>query len=115
MVHSIVKDVLSDNTGSVASTPVEEEKKKRSRKSSGANEEKKSRKPREKNKAPSPTDEPIICPMCRKGHILKGRSAYGCSAWQEGCSFRLPFDTYGSELTREQLQKIANEKRDENG
>ncbi len=115
MVHSIVKDVLSDNTGSVASTPVEEEKKKRSRKSSGANEEKKSRKPREKNKAPSPTDEPIICPMCRKGHILKGRSAYGCSAWQEGCSFRLPFDTYGSELTREQLQKIANEKRGENG
>lgn len=34
------------------------------------------------------------CPLCGKGHIIKGRAAYGCSRWNEGedkCHFRLPF------------------------
>ena len=32
------------------------------------------------------------CPVCHEGHIIKGKSAYGCSRWQEGCTYRLPFD-----------------------
>ena len=32
------------------------------------------------------------CPICKEGHIIKGRTAYGCSRWQEGCTYRLPFD-----------------------
>jgi DNA topoisomerase-3 len=32
-----------------------------------------------------------ICPECGKGTLLKGNSAYGCSRWKEGCSFRKPF------------------------
>ncbi|MDY5685045.1 MAG: DNA topoisomerase 3 [Prevotella sp.] len=31
------------------------------------------------------------CPVCGKGTIIKGRTAYGCSRWREGCSFRKPF------------------------
>ena len=34
----------------------------------------------------------MICPKCKKGQILKGKTAYGCSAWQSGCDFRFPFD-----------------------
>ena len=34
----------------------------------------------------------MICPKCQKGKILKGKTAYGCSAWQSGCDFRFPFD-----------------------
>ena len=111
MVNSIVKDVLSDNTGSVASTPQEEEVKKSRKKSSASGEEKKPRKPREKKK-PEPKAEQrpvtVTCPKCGKGVLIKGRAAYGCSAWQEGCDFRLSFDTYGSELTPEQLQQIVD-------
>ena len=115
MVYSIVKDVLSDNTGSVASTPAEEDKKKRTRKTSST-EEKKPRKQREKKSNDNTPKEnllpdKVLCPQCGKGYIVRGRSAYGCSAWQQGCDFRLPFDTYGSELTNEELQKIANERR----
>lgn len=33
-----------------------------------------------------------ICPQCGKGHIIKGRTAYGCSEWRSGCNFRKPFD-----------------------
>ena len=32
------------------------------------------------------------CPMCGKGHIIKGKTAYGCSEWRNGCNWRKPFD-----------------------
>ncbi|MEG2514578.1 MAG: hypothetical protein RSA92_04510, partial [Bacteroidaceae bacterium] len=28
------------------------------------------------------------CPLCGKGTIIKGKTAYGCSLWKEGCTFR---------------------------
>lgn len=31
------------------------------------------------------------CPLCGKGHIIKGKTAYGCSEWKNGCTFRKPF------------------------
>lgn len=31
------------------------------------------------------------CPLCGKGHIIKGRTAYGCSEWKSGCTWRQPF------------------------
>ena len=30
------------------------------------------------------------CPLCGKGHIIKGKTAYGCSDYQH-CTWRLPF------------------------
>lgn len=33
-----------------------------------------------------------VCPVCGKGVVIKGKTAYGCSRWKEGCSFRLPFE-----------------------
>ncbi|MBP3214170.1 MAG: DNA topoisomerase 3 [Bacteroidaceae bacterium] len=32
------------------------------------------------------------CPLCHEGHIIKGKTAYGCSRWKEGCTYRLPFE-----------------------
>ena len=31
------------------------------------------------------------CPVCGQGTIIKGKTAYGCSRWKEGCTFRRPF------------------------
>ena len=31
------------------------------------------------------------CPKCHTGHIIKGKTAYGCSRWKEGCDYRQPF------------------------
>ncbi len=51
----------------------------------------------------------IPCPVCGKGHIIKGRTAYGCSLYAGGCSCRLPFDQYPATLTPAQLaKKIKN-------
>ena len=33
-----------------------------------------------------------ICPLCGKGTIIKGKMAYGCSEWRNGCTFRKPFE-----------------------
>ena len=41
----------------------------------------------------APSDDLIgkPCPLCGKGIVIKGRTAYGCSLWREGCAFKLPF------------------------
>ena len=31
------------------------------------------------------------CPLCGKGHIIKGKTAYGCSEWRNGCGWRKAF------------------------
>ncbi|MGN0067405.1 MAG: DNA topoisomerase 3 [Bacteroides sp.] len=31
------------------------------------------------------------CPLCGKGLIVKGKTAYGCSEWRNGCTWRQPF------------------------
>lgn len=31
------------------------------------------------------------CPQCGQGKVLKGKTAYGCSRWKEGCTWRKPF------------------------
>lgn len=31
------------------------------------------------------------CPLCGKGVIIKGKTAYGCSNWKAGCQYRQPF------------------------
>ncbi|MCM1107614.1 MAG: DNA topoisomerase 3 [Clostridium sp.] len=44
---------------------------------------------------PQPTSvvtEGQRCPLCGKGHILRGRTAYGCSEWKNGCTFRAPLE-----------------------
>ena len=32
-----------------------------------------------------------ICPQCGQGKVIKGKTAYGCSRWKEGCDWRKPF------------------------
>ena len=107
MVADIVKSVLSDNTNRrVAITAVEEEKK--SAKKTDSSEKKSApkkaitRKKETAKKASTekegnitlPNDDSIIgkaCPVCGKGIIIKGKTAYGCSNWKNGCNFRKAF------------------------
>ena len=34
-----------------------------------------------------------VCPVCGKGTIIKGKTAYGCSNWRNGCNYRISFDS----------------------
>jgi len=52
----------------------------------------------------------LVCPTCGKGTILRGKTAYGCSEYKSGCTFRLDYTTYGEGLTDEQLAEIIKGK-----
>lgn len=50
-----------------------------------------------------------ICPLCGKGLILRGKTAYGCSEYKAGCMFRLPYDSFSPSLTNKELSSIIDE------
>ncbi|MDD6211173.1 MAG: DNA topoisomerase 3 [Bacteroidales bacterium] len=57
---------------------------------------------------PPPPPRELKCPLCKTGNILKGKKAYGCSNWKEGCNFRLPFEIYGDKNSFDELKNILN-------
>lgn len=95
-ITSIVNQVLADNTNRrVTVVDLEEEKKKKTRKPSAKKETKKTvsdsaNTPVSSQRA-NTDDVPTICPLCGKGTIIKGKTAYGCSEWKNGCTYRKPF------------------------
>ena len=107
MVNQVVINVLSDQSTrritieeAVKEQPKEEKKEKKPRKPRAKKEEA----PKEKT-APKQPEKPV-CPVCKKGSILRGKTAYGCSEYKNGCTFRLDYATYGEGLSDEELAKV---------
>ncbi|MEG2401381.1 MAG: DNA topoisomerase 3 [Muribaculaceae bacterium] len=96
LISEIVMNVLSDNSQRNITVALNEEKET----------EKKKRVPR---KVISSFSE-IKCPICRKGYIMKGRSAFGCSQYKAGCTLLLPFIDYPENATPAELAKLIKKK-----
>ena len=113
MVSEIVTSVLSDNTNrritiqetaaQIAEEKPKKEPKKRTRKPAAPKEKKQEEKSAEKavegsgkEGVPVTGETDLLvgqpCPVCGKGTIIKGKAAYGCSEWKNGCTFRRAFD-----------------------
>jgi len=92
-INSIVNQVLADNTNRrVTVVEPEEEKKKTNKKASVKKETKKAVSEAPVSSQRTNADNvPTICPLCGKGTIIKGKTAYGCSEWKNGCTYRKPF------------------------
>ncbi|WP_373398371.1 hypothetical protein V8V91_00990 [Algoriphagus halophilus] len=59
---------------------------------------------KEANSLTSKKSTPVIpCPLCKKGTIIKGKKAYGCSAYKEGCNFRYAFNTLREKANKRPL------------
>ena len=100
MVNQVVFNVLSDQSGrQITIEQVPEKPSKPAKK-----ETKTAKKPRKKRETPAPPR----CPLCKKGTILRGKTAYGCSEYKAGCTFRLSYEQYGSDLSDEQLSDIIS-------
>ncbi len=82
MLSEIVLQVLSDNTNRRVTLELPVPRKKESRKAAAGSAEKPKRKV---------IREGSPCPECGEGKVIKGKTAYGCSRWREGCTFRKPF------------------------
>ena len=117
MVSEVVMSVLSDNSNRhiTIQAPAPEKGSKASAKTEAADKPKKETKKRAPRKsaaagkkteqdsgtvAVSSTEASVQaddfvgqpCPLCGKGTVIKGKTAYGCSEWKSGCTFRKPFE-----------------------
>ena len=117
MVSEVVMSVLSDNSNRhiTIQAPAPEKGSKASAKTEAADKPKKEPKKRAPRKsaaagkkreqasgavAASSVEVPVQaddfvgqpCPLCGKGTVIKGKTAYGCSEWKSGCTFRKPFE-----------------------
>jgi len=52
----------------------------------------------------------IDCPKCKQGKILKGSSAFGCSAYKNGCTFKAPFTFLDKKISEKQLIRLITKK-----
>ena len=100
LVNEIVLNVFRDNSSTTIIVADENKEAKDKNTNGGEGKEKKPRKPRLKSV------EEILCPECGTGHLIKGRTAYGCSRWNEGCGLRLPFEQYPTTLTPAKLNTM---------
>ncbi|MDB9723272.1 DNA topoisomerase 3 [Polaribacter sp.] len=48
------------------------------------------------------------CPKCKKGTLLKGSSAYGCSEYKNNCHVKIPFEIYGKKVSENQLIRLLD-------
>ena len=102
MIGEIVLNVLRDNTG--GSIAVEQGKPAKPKSPTAAGGEEKPKKPR----APRiKSIGEIPCPVCGKGHLVKGHTAYGCSEFRNGCHTVLPFTEYPADLTPAKLARLV--------
>ncbi len=49
--------------------------------------------------------EQLHCPKCQQGQVIKGQTAYGCSAWKQGCDFRYSFERLREQAGNQPLSK----------
>ena len=102
MIGEIVLNVLRDNHGgNIAVEQGKPAKPKGPAAAGGQEKPKRSRAPRLKS------IEEILCPVCGKGHLVKGKAAFGCSEYNHGCHTVLPFTEYPADLTPAKLSKLV--------
>jgi DNA topoisomerase-3 len=96
MVYDLVVEVLQERNSVRLAAPEPETKKSSPKKV--------------KTQAITPGDALAVCPKCAKGKIIKGKNAYGCSSWKEGCDFRLPFVFMDKKLSDNQVKRLIEKK-----
>ena len=91
MVYDLVVEVMRDRSSVKLAAPEPEKKKAKGK----------------KKKAVAANDNgEMTCPKCSEGKVLKGKNAYGCNRWKEGCDFRLPFVFMEKKLTDKQVERL---------
>lgn len=93
-IQAIVYQVLSDNSNRRVTVIDPEEEKKQKKKSAKPAKASRQAKASAKPVASSSAVPAVgsVCPLCGKGTVVKGKTAYGCSNWASGCTYRVPFE-----------------------
>jgi DNA topoisomerase-3 len=117
MVAQLVEEVKRETNRRIV---IEQDAAREEKKPEGKKEEKKSakeakpasgepKKTAAKKAAKKPDDKahaPLACPKCKKGTMLKGKTAFGCSEYKSGCTFKVMFEQYGTLLSDKQIHAL---------
>lgn len=106
LISGIVTNVMSDNSMKKIEV-ADEDKPSRKTIATDSGSDAKTDKTPAKRKTAIKSLEEIPCPVCGKGHILKGKAAFGCSEFRNGCTLRLPFEKYSPDLTPAKLATLV--------
>ena len=109
-INEIVINVLNDNSARriIVEGVIDEKEQKQSTK--GKKSESSTKTPR-KPRVKLTSYEQIQCPVCKTGHIVKGKSAFGCSNYASGCKTIFSFSEFAETLTPDQLSKAIKKKK----
>lgn len=48
-----------------------------------------------------------VCPRCQTGQMIRGRAAWGCGRWREGCHFTIPFELDGVKIPEPEAARLC--------
>ena len=103
MVTDLVVEVKKETSKAI--TIAEEQKKPTESKPEEKTETKLEAKAEVKPKKKKETKSELTCPKCKKGIMLKGNAAWGCSRFKEDCKFIVPFDVLQKSYNSSDLNK----------
>jgi len=81
---------------------------KRTTKAAGAKRSTKSTSQPKSSKTKSKTVVGHRCPKCGNGELIKGKMAFGCTAYKSGCNFTLPFVHMGKKVSENQFIRLLD-------
>jgi DNA topoisomerase-3 len=101
----IEQDVKSDDKADEKKPETEKTEKEKKPRSDEA------KKPAKKSAAQNEAPPVITCPKCGKGTMLKGKTAFGCSEYKNGCAFKVLFEQYGKVLSDKQIYTLIQKRK----
>ncbi len=52
-------------------------------------------------------EKELLCPKCKTGHFLEGKSAWGCSNFKNGCRVVIPFEFLKKKLSNKNMEDLV--------
>lgn len=101
MVSDLVLEVKQEQNVRRFAVPVPHTAKKRKAKS------KTTTKGSTQKKASKGTSTSMLCPKCKKGKVVKGKTRYGCTQYIEGCDFGVPFKFLDKKISDVQIKRLV--------
>lgn len=63
---------------------------------------------KKKRNQQTPTATPaLICPKCKQGKVVKGKTAWGCNLYGKSCDFLIPLTVQEKKLTPKQIETLV--------
>ena len=68
----------------------------------------------EQKKSPKKIPDTIVCPKCKSGTIIKGKTAYGCANYKNNCDYKFLFSDIkkranGKPITKEFVYRLLTQ------